>query len=55
MASKLDPSRWGDKADVSVNVTDTASAERRAELIAALQRLAIAAPLIDDDATSEGR
>jgi hypothetical protein len=55
MASKLDPSRWGDKADVNVNVTDTASAERRAELIAALQRLAVAAPLIDGEPTSEDR
>jgi hypothetical protein len=53
MASKLDPSRWGDKADVNVNVTDTASAERRTELIAALQRLAVAAPLTDDETTSE--
>jgi hypothetical protein len=49
MASKLDPGAWGDKADVNVNVTDTASAERRAELIASLQRLAVSAPLIEGE------
>ena len=52
LASKIDPAKWGDKADVNVNVSDTATSERRAELIAALQRLAVAAPLIDGETTS---
>jgi hypothetical protein len=50
MASKLDPGKWGDKADVNVNVNDAASSERRAELLAALQRLAVNAPLIEGEA-----
>jgi hypothetical protein len=49
MASKLDPSKWGDKADLNVNVNDPATNERRAELIASLQRLAVAAPLIEGE------
>jgi hypothetical protein len=48
LAGKLDP-RWGDRTTVDMCVTDPAAAERaatqRAQLIAALQRLARAAPL----------
>jgi hypothetical protein len=55
MAGKIDPARWSDKAEMHVAVTDHAGSERRAELIAALQRLAIAAPLIDGETTKEDR
>jgi hypothetical protein len=54
LAGRLDPSRWSDKSEVSVNVTDSASAERRAELIAALQRLAVAAPLVEGEIATDG-
>jgi hypothetical protein len=55
LAGRLDPSRWSDKPEVSVHVSDAATNERRAELIAALQRMAVAAPLIDGETTSEDR
>jgi hypothetical protein len=47
LASKIDPSRWSEKSEAHVTVSDGASSERRAELVAALQRLAVAAPLIE--------
>jgi hypothetical protein len=50
MASRLDPGKWGDKAHVNVNVNDAATNEHRAELVAALQRLAVNAPLIEGEA-----
>jgi hypothetical protein len=49
MAARLDPSKWSDKAEVSVTIADPEATARataqRAELIAALQRLAVSAPL----------
>jgi len=48
-AGKLDPARWGDKTSVDVTVNDPDGAARqaaqRAELVAALQRLAVSAPM----------
>jgi hypothetical protein len=49
LASRLDPAKWSDKAELRVHVNDTESSARRAELIAALQRLAVNAPM-----TTEG-
>jgi hypothetical protein len=49
MAAKIDPARWSDKAEMHVTVTDNAASERRAELVAALQRLAVAAPLVEGE------
>ena len=54
LAAKIDPARWSDKSEVSVSVTEGASADRRAELIASLQRLAVAAPLIEGEAVATG-
>jgi hypothetical protein len=50
LAGRLDPPRWSDKPEVSVHVNDAATNERRAELVAALQRLAVNAPLIEGEA-----
>jgi hypothetical protein len=54
-AAKLDPARWSDKAELQVTVTnpeaDADKARQRAELVAALQRLAKPLPLtIEGDA-----
>jgi hypothetical protein len=54
MAGKIDPARWSDKAEMNVTVTDNAASERRAELVAALQRLAIAAPLVEGEIAADG-
>jgi hypothetical protein len=49
LASVIDPARYGSRADLSVTVIDPVAAERaatqRAEIVAALQRLAKAEPL----------
>jgi hypothetical protein len=50
LASTIDPARYGSRADLSVTVTDPdtqqRAAQQRQELIAALQRLAVPAPLV---------
>jgi hypothetical protein len=55
-AGRLDP-RWSDKTEVSVTVQDTEAGriagQQRAELIAALQRLAKPTPMIDGEAEPE--
>jgi hypothetical protein len=49
LASVIDPARYGSRADLSVTVIDPVAAERaaiqRAEIVAALQRIARAEPL----------
>jgi hypothetical protein len=48
LAAKLDPARWGDRAELQVTVSDPAVETRRQELIAALQRLASPDPPVID-------
>jgi hypothetical protein len=58
LASKLAPTTWSDRAEVNVTVADPEANARRAalrtELIASLQKLALAEPLaIDEDHGSQ--
>jgi hypothetical protein len=52
LAGKLDAMRWGDRSDLNISVTDpdaaARAAQQRAKLVAALERLAVAAPLTID-------
>jgi hypothetical protein len=49
LAGRLDPSRWSDSAELHLSVSDPEADERRAlqraQLIGALQKLAVAQPL----------